>query len=287
MRNGCNFYNESTEKEIVQKYIEGVPAKELAEMYGFRRSKSILDKVKKFGYNPSEIYRKNILKSKPYYSFSLEKIDSFVKAYILGIIITDGNVDNQGRFQINLTDEDAIQYISKHIKKDYKTYEPYRQKENGKYKNIHRILFSNKKLVEELKRFAVVSNKSKIMLEPDFTEDEMKYLPYVFRGMIDGNGWIRKDGKEFYICSGSKVFALWIKKTLENRLFMRDLNFIELLREYNGKESKVWYVRSSNDKNIKILKAIVYDKPVGMQRKYNRLYGIGDEPSENIMEDTA
>ena len=104
-------------------------------------------------------------------------------------------------------------------------------------------------------------------------ENEQKYIPYIIRGMIDGDGWIRKDGKEFYICTASYDMALWIKSTLENKLYMMDVNI--------HKEPGVWQIRTSLQHNLEILKLLVYNKPFGMSRKYNKLHS---EPSETIME---
>lgn len=40
------------------------------------------------------------------------------------------------------------------------------------------------------------------------------------------------------------------------------------LNEYNG----IYLIRSASSENIEILKRYIYDKPFGMQRKYDRLY---------------
>lgn len=285
-KNGCNFFNEDIEKEIVSKYMSGVSAKKLCEIYGFKTNKSITDKVKKYGFDikdakPSE--------EKPYMLFSLSKIDTPSKAYILGVIMTDGNIDEEtGHFEINSTDEDLMQFISSYIQKDYKSYESYKTSENdiSRHKTIHRIVFKNKQLTDELKRFGMENNRSTNMKSPKFNADEIKYLPYVIRGMIDGDGWVRKDGKEFYICSGSEEFAYWVKYTLENFLYMQSININMLERDWNGRPSYIWYVRTAIDKNINILKTIVYDTHMGMSRKFKLIHQITNEPSENIMEDT-
>ena len=128
-------------------------------------------------------------------------------------------------------------------------------------------------MVKDISRFGVVPNKTKILDGFILQECEQKYIPYIIRGMIDGDGWIRKDGKEFYICTASYNMALWIKDILENKLYMSKINIDEAQR--------VWQVRTANTHNIDILKILVYDKPFGMKRKYNKLHS---EPSETIME---
>ena len=95
-------------------------------------------------------------------------------------------------------------------------------------------------------------------------------------GLMITDGWIRKDGKEFFICTGSEKFAYFIKDILENKLYMTELNVVEGIGS--------WTVRSAEIKNINILKTIVYDRPYGMSRKYNVLHG---GISETTMESAA
>ena len=62
----------------------------------------------------------------------------------------------------------------------------------------------------------------------------------------------------------SYEFAKWIKDTLENKMFMADINISQ-------QKSGIWIVGSSLQTNIFKLMAIVYDRPYGMSRKYNTL----------------
>ena len=266
MSNTIKKYSNDMEKQIVNEYLSGASTKFLMNKYGFKTRKSITDKVKKYGHQV-RTSREEKMKDKPYEYFSMEVIDSEFKAYFLGLLLTDGYIVHN-TVGLDLTDEDCIKFISSTIQKPYKSYE---RDENRKTR--HRIIINNSKLVKELSRFNVVPKKTKILNGFELQEDEQKFLPYVIRGMIDGDGWIRKDGKEFYICTASYDMALWIKKTLENKLYMSNLN----IEEATG----VWQIRSANAHNIDILKILVYDKPFGMLRKYNKLHS---EPSETIME---
>lgn len=259
-------YSNEMEKQIVNEYLNGASTKFLMNKYGFKTRKSITDKVKKYGYSIRSS-REEKMKDKPYEYFSMNTIDSAFKAYFLGLLLTDGYVVHN-TVGLDLIDEDCIKFISSTINKQYKSY-----KREGNRKDRHRIIINNPKLVNELKRFGVVPRKTKILNGFELQENEQKYYPYIIRGMIDGDGWIRKDGKEFFICTASYNMALWIKKVLENKLYMSDLNI--------HPEETVWQVRTSNSHNLDILKTIVYDKPFGMIRKYNKLHS---EPSETIME---
>ena len=77
------------EKQIVQEYINGATAEQLAQKYGFKTRKSITDKIKK--YYP-ESY-KNIIEqareNKKSYTYTLEKIQSEFDAYYLGLLLKE------------------------------------------------------------------------------------------------------------------------------------------------------------------------------------------------------
>jgi len=266
------------EKQIVQEYLNGTSSNELARKYNFKTGKSILDKVKKYGYKPRDA-TEAMMVNKEYANFSMEFIDNEFKAYFLGLLLSDGhaikrynkNKITPGHYVgLSMTDLDAIEFISSTLGKKYNII-----KRKHPRQTIYRIIINGKKFFDEVARYGVVERKSRILKKIFLNKNENKYLPYIIRGIIDGDGWIREDGREFFISSASKEFIEWLKDVLENKLYMVYLNII------HNKENDVWYLRSSFEKNINILKTLVYDKRFGMQRKYNKLYG---KSSETIME---
>ena len=263
---GAKKYSNEMELQMVNEYLMGASTKTLMEKYNFRTRKSITDKVKKYGYQV-RTSREEVMMNKPYENFSMLIIDSEFKAYFLGLLLTDGYVVHN-TVGLDLTDEDCIQFIASTIQKSYKSYD-----RDGNRQTRHRLIINNPNLIKELSRFGVVPNKTKILNGFTLQANEEKYMPYIIRGMIDGDGWVRKDGKEFYICTASYNMALWIKQVLENKLYMYEINI--------DQAQGVWQVRTANAHNIDILKVLVYDKPFGMKRKYNKLHS---EPSETIME---
>ena len=62
----------------------------------------------------------------------------------------------------------------------------------------------------------------------------------------------------------SEDFKNWIVDILENKLYMVD---IHTSQNKNG----LWRIETSNQYNILKLIALVYNKPFGMMRKYNKL----------------
>lgn len=264
---GIAKYSPEMELQIVQEYMSGASAKDLANKYGFKTNKSILDKVKKYG-GCVRSQREELMKDKIYESFSMQRIDSEFKAYYLGLILSDGYVTHN-TVGIDLTDEDCIKFLSSSIGKPYKAYE-----RDGNRKTRFRLIINSPRLVNEVCRYGVVQNKTHILKGFELDDFESKFYPYIIRGLIDGDGWVRKDGNEFYICTASYKFACWMRNILENKLYMNNINIT--------KADGVWQVRTASRKNIEILKLIVYDVPFGMSRKYKLLHS---EPSETIMGD--
>lgn len=255
---GKQKLTEQEEKMLVDEYMSGIPAKILMNKYGFKTKKSIQDKVIKYGRGNELKNRRDI--KKPYY-INLEKIDSEFNAYFIGLMMTDGYV-KKGRtdFGINLIDEDCIKFIADSTNN---TYHFYNNENSGRY----RILFSSKEQINFLKRYNIVPNKTFNIKGFDFLPEEEKYIPYVIRGIIDGDGCIGKlqHGTPYFsIVSQSKDFAYWIKYLLENKLYMKD---IKIYCNQNG----LYEITSAKLDNLNILQVVVYDKPYGMKRKYKKL----------------
>lgn len=247
---------------MVEEYRKGARINELLRRYNFSTKKSIIDKVKKYYPNNFEDIIKEARNNRKDYSIDLKVIDSEFKAYLIGLLLTDGYIHTDNSFGIQMTDEDVIQFIAKTLNAEYHTYyyDPPKLPE-------HRIIIYDCDQVGNLKRYGIVKNKSYIIPAPNLLKEEEKYLPYLIRGIIDGDGCIYKTTKNtvaFYICTMSFEFACWIKSILEDRFFMKDIKL-------NQTKTGLWCVETALVTNIMKLIALVYEKPFGMSRKYNRL----------------
>lgn len=258
---GCKRLDNDTEKQLVQAYIDGCPIEIILKQYGFASKKSVYDKIKK--YYP--LCYKKIIKDRKdnnkKYRLKIETINSNFIAYFIGLMLTDGYVVGN-RVGLQLCDEDCISFIADITGNNYHQY----YYDNGK-QPIYRIIFSDSILAKQLERFGITERKSHIIPYLHLQPEEEKFIPYIIRGIIDGDGCIYKttnDTVGFYICTMSYEFAKWIKDILENRMFMSDINISQ-------QKSGIWIVGSSLQTNIFKLMAIVYDRPYGMSRKYNTL----------------
>ena len=260
---GYKKLSKEQELQLVEEYKQGTPVIELMAKYGFKTKKSITDKVKKYyGENYKEII-KQAQDNRKGYTYSLKEITSPFDAYLIGLIMTDGYVlsDRDG-LGLDMTDEDVIKFVASTIGTNYKTYI-----EEGR-KNRYRVLINVQGISKEVERFGIVPKKSKIIEKPKLLDKERQYLPYIIRGIIDGDGCVSKTsygGAQFYICSMSEQFIDWIIEVLERDFFMIDIH------KRQNAETGIWRVETSNQYNILKLIALVYNKPFGMNRKYNEL----------------
>lgn len=257
--------SEKDENEIIEKYINGSTSSELAKEYGYKTNKSITDILKSHNIAPKN-YREELSNNVSYCKLSLKKIDSDIKGYFLGLMLTDGWICQSRKYiGLQMTDKDCISFLSDKLKVKYTTI-PSR---NNSRKKMYRIILYGKDRYNDIQKFGVIPHKSLTLSGPSLNDIPIDILPMVIRGVIDGDGWIRKDGGEFYICSASKQFIDWCNKALK-KLNFNSLNIHFKNNEYNG----LWYIRTSKKDNIDKLKNIIYKKPYGMMRKYNRTHNI-------------
>lgn len=259
---GYKKLSKEQEIQLVEEYKQGTPVIELMNKYGYKTKKSIMDKVKKYYPENYEEIIKEAQDNRRGYVYSLEKLTSPFDAYLVGLLLTDGYIlsDRDG-LGLDMIDEDAISFVAKTIGTSYKSYN------DGIYKTRHRVLIAIPGISKQVKRFGIIPNKSNILPTPKLLNEEKQFLPYIIRGIIDGDGCVSKTsygGAQFYICTMSKDFAIWIAEVLKNNFFMDD---IAIRMSENG----LYRIETANQYNILKLIAIVYNKPFGMNRKYNYL----------------
>lgn len=266
--NSRPYMTTQEEREIANEYKNGVPMKQILAQHNLKTPKSVTDKLKKYYPDNYKEIMEQVKERRKGYSLDLSIIDSNFKAYLVGLLITDGCVnEEQHTIEFDSTDEDCVRFISESTSKEYKTYKPYSK---GTLP-IHRIVFHSKENVEYLKRYGIVQAKSLIIQPPKLYEEEEKYLPYLFRGIIDGNGSVVQTSYGapwFRLVSASKAEIDWYKDVFENKFFMYDMCIDVTEKEGHN---TLYNICTADPCNIAKLKAIVYDRPYGMARKYNKL----------------
>lgn len=251
------------ELKIVNLYNDGYNSYELADMFGYKTKKSILDILR--SYNVQIRDSSEIASSKrTYKDFSFEKIDSFEKAYIVGLLISDGYVNSErGYVGIDLCDEDAISFISDFINVKYTCI----KSKNENHKDKYRVLIYGREYLNQLERFGIYPRKSLITDGCNLKPEEYEYMPYILRGIIDGDGWIRSDGEEFFISSASLNLIKWVESQMKI-LGFEDIEVKYIPNEFNG----IYMIRTGSKRNLKTLKDKIYNSEMGMKRKFDRLH---------------
>lgn len=261
---GYKKLSEDQERQLVEEYKKGTPVKELMAKYGYKTKKSITDKVKKYYPNDYSKIVAQAQDSRRGYAYSLKEITSPFDAYLVGLLLTDGYIltDRDG-IGLDMTDEDVISFIAETVGTTYSVYTD--DKEN--HKSRFRVVITRPGIKKEVERYGIVPKKTFLIQAPMLLPAEIKYLPYIIRGIIDGDGCVSKTsygGSQFYIVTMSEVFADWIIKILTDNFFMEDVR-----KSQNSRG--LWRVESANQYNILKLIALVYNKPFGMNRKYSIL----------------
>lgn len=258
----------SNEQELVmiEEYKNGASADTLAEKYGFKTRKSVTDKIKKhFPDSYEEIFEAN-RKIKKGYDYKIESIQNDFDAYLLGLLLTDGYISREKEIGIDLIDEDCIAFLSKSVGKNYKFYNNSSTSlgKNGRFRLIWSV---GRESIEKMQRLGVTPNKTLGLQPPQLTENEEEFIPYLVRGLIDGDGSIYKNGygapTVSFSCA-SEDFIYWFKDILEKKLFLKDI----VVRK---ERENFFSFQTANQENILKLISIVYNRPFGMERKYLKI----------------
>ena len=140
-----------------------------------------------------------------------EQIDNPHKAYLLGFITADGTViDNILSIEVHDDDIEVLKYAQQQIN-------PQATITKCKGRSTSKISFGAKKIGEDLAKYGVVQNKSKIIKNVPLNFIPHEYLKYYFRGLIDGDGCVLENGR-LSIYSGSKEYIEDVQRILIKEL---------------------------------------------------------------------
>ncbi len=207
--------NNDIEQNFVRLYNDGFTSQKIAEQYGFKTRKTVLDVLSKHSVDtrPPHVYT--------YYDEDFFKgIDSHEKAYILGLIMTDGYIiKNYVGFGIQLTETDG--YILEKIRNVIGGRSPIMKINCDKKRetlrgarDMARLHVHNSIIAYDLKAIGVTVNKTKTLRYNNCVP--LEYESSFFRGLIDGDGTI----------GFSKNGYPWFCLASASEMFLRDLTSI-------------------------------------------------------------
>ncbi len=190
-----------------------------------------------------------------------KQIDTPNKAYLLGFITADGAiVDGNCYIEVKDNDIEVIKFARQEINPQATITPCY----YGKKHNV-RIGFCSQQLCKDLSKYGVIQNKSKIIEKVPIDLIPQELLCYYFRGLIDGDGCVHKNGG-ISIYSGSLKFVQSVQEVLVKEVKLKKLGI------YSGTTYFItWTSKEDRQKLFNYLygnlNATFYYK-----RKYQRLY---------------
>ena len=194
-----------------------------------------------------------------------EKINSFDKAYFLGLIFADGNLyspsPNKRKFQISLTSKDAYILEKLNIHADLKTSLIENHKED--LKSRFGLYIDSFKIYEDLYKLGVEENKSSKNIY--FPKIPKKYYSHFIRGYFDGDGIAYSKG---YIgFCGSYTLLKQIHSIL-----LKELNLNNIKITYNRSNNIYYMTWASKADCYKLFNYLYKDKKdLYLIRKYEKL----------------
>jgi hypothetical protein len=186
-----------TDDFIIMLYKSGTPFKKMAEITGLS-DRAIRNVLYKHG---TEMNREKSSGQprKHQVNENFFKVWTHEMAWVLGLFITDGNVNSSNHsITFSQKDERILHLIAKYMEADY-ILAPF-----GPTKTTPSLLINSKELKKDLQLLGITANKSLTVPFPDVPEE---FLPSFVRGVIDGDGWVQDKGYVMNITTGSKSFA--------------------------------------------------------------------------------
>ncbi len=190
------------------------------------------------------------------------EIDCEEKAYFLGFLFADGNVNkhsNQVVLKLNSRDKEILIRLNKLISNECLIFE---------YGDNSELRFSSKNIKDNLIKYGCIPNKS---LKLKFPNIDNKYVRHFIRGYFDGDGSIVRYRNDFVViivstedfCNGINIYFSGVidhPKYATNRG-----NNITCTIGYKG-----------NRKVLKFLEMIYMDSTIYLNRKYKKYLELVD-----------
>lgn len=255
--------SETTKRNIINRYVQKpISVYEISKIFSL--SVPTIYKILK-EYNVP-IYKRHQIKNSELRESFFEKINTPLKAYFLGLIITDGCVfyPQHGVKKLFLQLKKQDIYIVERFKKELKT--------NNKIVIDKRdgsgqISISSNKMASDLKKYGIVPRKTFITYFPQI--DKFLY-PYIIRGIFDGDGCIvqRRNGRHVFCICGTYELLNEIKNILIKNLNIANTKI--------SKEGNIFAIRWSAKSDILKIRDWIYQSgtDICIERKREIFYTI-------------
>ena len=275
LKSNCNrTMTPDSIKIIKEKYLEGETIEEITDKYFKDKycSGEINMVLRKLG-----ITRPNGIQAKINHDY-FENIDSEHKAYWLGFIYADGSITKKVyekgsytyrlRMELMFEDKYILEQMALDLESDLKPKEYYNDTSSfegyNKPKHTAYIMFSSKKMGEDLVKLGVVPNKTLILKSlPSIPDNLMKHF---IRGYFDGDGsvYLTKDNTIKTAFYGTHDFINSIQDFLIKEL---DLTKKKITDQ---KEANVSFVGMAKQESEKLYHYMYDEATIFLNRKYEK-----------------
>src|SRR3989344_3987966 len=188
--------------------------------------------------------------------------------YVIGYIVADGNLSNDGR-HINITSKDYQHLVAIKNLLGIKNGISWKARGGSKEKIYSQIQVSDINFYKYLLKIGIRPKKSLILGELKI--DDI-YLPDFLRGVIDGDGCIstwtnRTNGHQQWslrITSGAPIFARWLKNKIEDYF---DVQGKLYNHKYKNKKNFINIIKFGKLATKVIIKRTYYQRAFSLNRK--------------------
>lgn len=171
--------------------------------------RSVSDWRKKHGIERSASHRRRYTLNVDFF----EKIDTEEKAYILGLIASDGYVSRAGK-QVFIALQSRDEHILRDVASAMGSSAPVLDKFAGGFPGSgpqKYIGFASRKMVSDLARWGIVPGKSHTLSYPKIARHLERHFA---RGLFDGDGHIRAHPKKAFYFLGTSALMNGLRKAI-------------------------------------------------------------------------
>lgn len=260
--------------KICDLYLNGMSTVQIGKMYG-TWNHSIANILEE-----KDIERDRRLSTRKYKldEHYFDNIDTKVKAYIYGLLLSDGsNNPDKSTVAISLQEEDVD--LLERVRYEIGSTKPLEYLDYSKkddfgyhYKNQYRLLLFSNKICDALERHGLVKNKSLILTFPHFDDFVM---PDMIRGMWDGDGTLGlyNNKKIGLSLTATEMFCFGLEEYLYDILNITSCHIYDASC-HNGVTKCL--VIGKNSEKIKFLEWMYENAEIYLQRKYDKYLEILD-----------
>lgn len=269
MSNQYTDLNENHSLDIIKMYLDNSSMENIAQTLGIGHSS--VSKILEYHRIPAR--GANDLTKIVMKEDFFEKIDTEEKAYFLGWMFADGNVNKEiktASLTVLKKDSKIMKKLSSMISDGNTCY--------SEYRNYSVVRMCRKKMCEDLVKLGCVPNKSLVLKFPDLIPDNL--IPHFLRGYCDGDG-------SFYFVRGPIVS--YHAKIASTKTFC--LRMGEILKSFNPKIG--FSIEEINDKGTAAIKFaglnpirlghfLYKDASFFLERKYEKFMSMIDLQNNRV-----